>query len=112
MAISRNSRRIMLTVPVAVADMLDRIRMKTGLAPTGFIRQMLVASLPGLEKMAEAVEQQAAGSPERSIAALRGAVSAAETQLQLLNATVEERAEAMPPSPLGTRRKRRRGRKR
>ena len=109
MTISRQSRRIMVTVPVAVADTLERIRERTGLAPTGFIRQVLAQSHPVLQKMAEALDH-ATTSPEGVISALRGAVSAAETQLQLLDASVEEKAAALPKSPLGRKKRpRRRG---
>lgn len=108
MAISRQSRRIMVTVPVAVADTLERIRVRTGLAPTGFIRQVLAQSHPALEKMAEALEH-ATTSPDRVVDALRGAVRAAETQLQLLDAAVEEKAAALPKSPLGRKKRRRSG---
>ena len=106
MTVSRQSRRIMVTVPVAIAQTLERIRMRTGLAPTGFIRKVLAESHPALEKMADALDH-ATTSPEGMIKAMRGAVDAAETQLQLIDIAVEEKAAALPMSPLGKKKKRR-----
>jgi exopolyphosphatase/pppGpp-phosphohydrolase len=108
MTIARQNRRIMVTVPNVVAEELEKIRLTTGLAATGFIRQMLMQSLPALRQVADALRAARAGSGEKATEALRGLAVTAGNQLQLLNAEIEHRDEKLPLSPLKSSRKRKR----
>lgn len=110
MAIARNKRRIMLTVPAEVAEQLERLRQATGLATSGYLAQMLKASLPALQAMADAATLAAQKQdPNAALEGLRTVLGLAGTQLQLLNHQVNTE---LPKSPLGTGKRRGKGRPR
>lgn len=100
MAIARNKRRIMLTVPVEVAEELDRLRQSTGMATSSYLAQLLRSCLPALQAMADAAELAARKQdPSAALEGLRSVLGMAGTQLELAQI---ELADGLKRSPLGT----------